>query len=60
MMGVFVLFEGIKSIWMYAVTPATTIVILGMVFFAAIAVFTMALIVNSENRNLNQWNELEF
>ncbi len=60
MMGAFVLFEGIKSIWMYAVTPATTIVILGMVFFAAIAVFTMALIVNSENRNLNQRKELEF
>ena len=60
MMIAFVIFEAIKSVWMYAVTPANTIVILGMVFFATIAVLAMALIVNGENRNLVLRKELEF
>lgn len=60
MMGAFVVFEAIKSVWMYAATPATTVVIFGMVFFATIAVLAMAIIVNGENRNLVLRKELEF
>lgn len=60
MMIGFVIFELIKTIWMMAVTPATLFIGVAMFFFAGIAVFAMALILNGENRNLILRRELEF
>lgn len=59
MLGFFV-FETIKSIWMLVTTPATPLIILAMFLFATIAVLSMALILNGENRNLILRKELEF
>ncbi|MFD1862563.1 diguanylate cyclase [Planococcus chinensis] len=59
MLGFFV-FETIKSVWMLVTTPATPLIILAMFLFATIAVLSMALILNGENRNLILRKELEF
>lgn len=56
----FVVFELIKSIWMLFTTPATLSIVAAMFFFAGIAIFAMALILNGENRNLILRQELEF
>lgn len=56
----FVVFELIKSVWMLLTTPATLFIELSMFFFATIAIFAMALILNGENRNLILRKELEF
>lgn len=56
----FVVFEFIKSVWMIASTPATLFIVAAMFFFAGIAIFAMALILNGENRNLILRQELEF
>jgi diguanylate cyclase len=59
MIGFFV-FETIKSVWMFATTPATPLIVLSMFLFATIAMLSMALIMNGENRNLILRKELEF
>ena len=56
----FFIFETIKSVWMYAATPATPFIIIVMAIFAFIAVLSMALIMNGENRNVILRKELEF
>lgn len=60
MMTGFFIFETIKSVWMYAATPATPFIIIVMAIFAFIAVLSMALIMNGENRNVILRKELEF
>src|SRR5690606_17174675 len=60
MMIAFVIYEAIKSIWMYVATPVNLEVVLAMFAFAAVAVFSMALILNGENRSVLLRKELEF
>lgn len=60
MMAGFFVFETIKSVWMFAATPATFMIIIAMFLFASIAILSMALIMNGENRNLILRKELEF
>lgn len=60
MMFAFVIYEAIKSVWMYFATPVNLDVVLAMFVFAAVAVFSMALILNGENRSVLLRKELEF
>ncbi|WP_033540974.1 GGDEF domain-containing protein [Planococcus sp. CAU13] len=60
MMVAFVIYETIKSVWMIAATPVNSMVAIAMFIFAAVAVFSMALILNGENRSAMLRKELEF
>ncbi len=60
MMIAFVVYEAIKSVWMIFSTPVNLLIVTGMFIFAAVAVFSMALILNGENRSLLLKKELEF
>lgn len=60
MMTAFVVYEAIKSVWMIFSTPVNLLIVICMFLFAAAAVFSLALILNSENRNLMLKKELEF
>lgn len=60
MMTAFVIYEAIKSVWMIVATPVNLLIAMGMFMFAAAGVFSMALILNSENRNILLRKELEF
>lgn len=60
MMIAFVIYEVIKSVWTITLTPITFVVALSLSIFAAVAVFSMALILNGENRSKLLRNELEF
>lgn len=60
MMLAFVVFEAIKSVWMILSTPADLRIAVGMFLFSFVAIFSMALIFNSENRMLLLRRELEF
>ncbi|MDQ0427350.1 diguanylate cyclase [Planomicrobium stackebrandtii] len=59
MVGLLV-FELLKSIWMWATTPATFVIIFSMMVFAGIAVLAMGLIANGENHHILVRKELEF
>lgn len=56
----FLVFELIKSIMMFFTTPADICIILLMVLFELIAIFSIALINNDTNRGLLTRKELEF
>lgn len=60
LMAAFVVYEAIKSIWMIVTTPVNLVVAFAMFIFAAAAVFSMALILNGENRSAMLHKELEF
>lgn len=60
MLVAFLVYELIKSVWMIASTPVNLTIIIGMFIFAAVAVFSMALILNGENRSSLLKEELEF
>ncbi|MDN7246883.1 GGDEF domain-containing protein [Planococcus shenhongbingii] len=55
----FVVFEVLKSIWMFFYTPVNLAIIVPIFFFALIAVLAMAMILNEENRTLLLRKELE-
>ncbi|TWT07908.1 diguanylate cyclase [Planococcus sp. CPCC 101016] len=59
MIGMLV-YEVIKSIWMYTTTPATLFITLSMFLFAGLAVLAMGLIANGENHHILVRKELEF
>lgn len=59
MLGLLI-FEILKSIWMWATTPATFLIIFSMMLFAGIAVLAMGLIANGENHHILVRKELEF
>ena len=56
----FVVYEALKSVWMILSTPVNLLIIIGMFLFAGVAVFSMALILNGENRSTMLKEELEF
>lgn len=60
MLIAFVVYEAIKSIWMIVSTPVNLLIVVGMFIFAMVAVFSMALILNGENRSTLLKEELEF
>ncbi|MFD1032337.1 GGDEF domain-containing protein [Metaplanococcus flavidus] len=60
MMVAFVIYEAVKSLWMLFSTPVSLLIVVALFLFAAVAVFSMALILNSENRSRLLRKELEF
>jgi len=56
----FVLFELIKTVAFLVSTPITPFIAIVMFIFAVIAILSMALMLNEENRNLILRKELEF
>ncbi|ALS78684.1 diguanylate cyclase [Planococcus kocurii] len=60
MMAGFLIFEMLKSVWMFLFTPATISIIIAMLFFAGVAVLAMGLITNGESRQLLLRTELEY
>lgn len=60
MMMVFLIYEAIKSVWMIGSTPINFVMAMAMFIFAGVAVFSMALILNGENRSVLLRKELEF
>lgn len=60
MLIAFAVYEVLKSVWMVISTPANLLISIGMLLFAAIAVFSMALILNGENKSSLLKEELEF
>ena len=54
------IYEIIKSIWMFTTTPATILIILSMCLFAGFAILAMGLIANGENHHILVRKELEF
>ncbi|WP_203334510.1 GGDEF domain-containing protein [Planococcus beigongshangi] len=60
MMIAFVIYEAIKSVWVITSTPMTLGITLPMFIAAAVAVISMGLILNGENRSKLLREELEF
>lgn len=59
MIGLLV-FETLKSLWMWTTTPATFLIVFLMMVFAGIATLAMGLITNGENHHILVRKELEF